>query len=187
MILAAGSSSRLGQPKQLLHFKGKTLLENVIETSATISDEIVVILGSSHEQIMPVISHTSATIAYFDHWQQGMGSTVSFGIQQILNKDRYTKDVLVLLCDQLHVTKQMLSELVFFHQESDHLITACGYDKSYGAPAIFNRKTFLDLLNLKGDQGAKKVIQKHFKNAQIISYPEAQVDIDTPKDLALLK
>lgn len=187
MILAAGSSSRLGQPKQLLHFKGQTLIENVVETASNISDEVFVILGCGQEQIAPVISHESAYVAHFEEWQQGMGSTVSFGIQQILNKDRYTKEVLILLCDQLHVTQQMLTELIFFHKESDHLITACGYDKSYGAPAIFNRKTFLDLLNLSGDQGAKKVIQKHFKNAQIISYPEAQVDIDTPKDLALLK
>ncbi len=163
------------------------MLENVVETASAISDEVFVILGSHHEQIAPIVSPTDATVAYFADWQQGMGSTVSFGIQQILNKDRYTKEVLILLCDQLHVTKQVLTELIFFHQESDHLITACGYDKSYGAPAIFNRKTFLDLLNLSGDQGAKKVIHKHFKNAQIISYPEAQVDIDTPKDLALLK
>ncbi|MEP3388370.1 MAG: nucleotidyltransferase family protein [Reichenbachiella sp.] len=187
LILAAGSSSRLGQPKQLLHFKGKTLIKNVIETAATISDKVFVILGSHYDQIAPTISHADATVTYFEEWQQGMGSTVSFGIQQILNEDRYTKEVLILLCDQLHVTQQMLTELSFFHQESDHLITACGYDKSYGAPAIFNRKTFLDLLNLSGEQGAKKVIQKHFKNTQVISYPEAEVDIDTPKDLALLK
>ncbi|MEP2025925.1 MAG: nucleotidyltransferase family protein [Reichenbachiella sp.] len=187
MILAAGSSSRLGQPKQLLHYKGKTLIENVVKTASALSDNVFVILGSNHEQIAPVIPHTSATIAYFEEWQQGMGSSISFGIQQILNKNRYTKDVLILLCDQLHVTKQMLTELIFFHEESDHIITASGYDKSYGVPAIFNRKTFLDLLNLHGEQGAKKIIQKHFKNTQIISYPEAQVDIDTPKDLALLK
>lgn len=81
----------------------------------------------------------------------------------------------------------MLTELIHFHQASVHLITACGYDQSYGVPAIFNRKIFLDLLNLSGEQGAKKVIQKHFKNTQVISYPEAQIDIDTPKDLALLR
>lgn len=81
----------------------------------------------------------------------------------------------------------MLNELIFFHNESDHLITACGYDKSYGAPAIFDRKVFIDLLNLSGEQGAKKVIQKHFNKTQVISYPEAQIDIDTPKDLKLLK
>lgn len=159
----------------------------MVESAKAVSDSIFVILGSNHNRIAPIIPHQSATVAYFEEWQQGMGSTISFGIQQILNKDRYTKEVLILLCDQLHVTKQMLTELIFFHEESDHLITACGYDKSYGAPAIFNRKTFLDLLNLSGEQGAKKVIQKHFKNTQVISYPEAQVDIDTPKDLALLR
>lgn len=187
MILAAGSSSRLGQPKQLLHFKGKTLIENVVEAASAVSNEVFVITGSNHKQIASVISNNSVNVSYFEDWQQGMGSTVSFGIQQILNNDRYTQEVLILLCDQLHVTKQMLAELVYFHQASDHFITACGYDKSYGAPAIFNRRTFLDLLNLSGEQGAKKVIQKHFKNSQIISYPEAEVDIDTPKDLALLK
>ncbi|SMD32394.1 molybdenum cofactor cytidylyltransferase [Reichenbachiella faecimaris] len=187
LILAAGSSSRLGQPKQLLHFKGKTLIENVVKTASSLSNEVFVILGSSHEKIAPMVPHASAKITYFEEWQQGMGSTISFGVQQILNQDRYTKNILILLCDQLHVTEQILTELIFFHEESDHLITACGYDKSYGAPAIFNRKTFLDLLNLHGEQGAKKVIQKHFKSTQIISYPEAQVDIDTPQDLALLK
>lgn len=163
------------------------MIENVVETAGTVSNEVFVVLGSNHDRIAPVVPHTTTTVSYFQDWQQGMGSTISFGIQQILNKDRYTKDVLILLCDQLHVTEQMLAELIFFHQESDHTITACGYDKSYGVPALFNRKVFLDLLNLSGEQGAKKVIQKHFKHTQVISYPEAQVDIDTPKDLALLR
>lgn len=158
-----------------------------MDIASSISNQVHVILGSNHDKIAPVIPSKSANVSLFTDWSQGMGSTVSFGIQQILNQDRYTEKVLILLCDQLHVTKQMLNELIFFHEESDHIITACGYDKSYGAPAIFDRKTFLDLLNLSGDQGAKRVIQKHFKYTQVISYPEAQVDIDTPKDLALLK
>ncbi|MEO9966691.1 MAG: nucleotidyltransferase family protein [Reichenbachiella sp.] len=187
MILAAGSSSRLGQPKQLLHFKSRTLIENVVDIATGLSDKVFVVLGCHHEQIAPKVSGSKATLVCFDDWELGMGSTISYGIQQILNKDRYTKEVLILLCDQLHVTSQMLTELIFFHDESDHLITACGYDQSYGVPAIFNRKTFIDLLNLSGENGAKKVIHKHFKNVQVISYPDAQVDIDTPKDLALLK
>ena len=186
MILAAGNSSRLGQPKQLLQFKGRTLIENIVETATSISKEVFVILGSYHTQIAPTIPH-AANVSYFKEWNKGMGSTISYGIQQILNKDRYTKEVLILLCDQLHVTQQMLTELIHFHQESDHFITTCGYGQSFGVPAIFNRKIFLDLLNLNGDQGAKKVIQKHFKNTQVISYPEAQVDIDTPQDLGLLR
>ncbi|MEO9802576.1 MAG: nucleotidyltransferase family protein [Reichenbachiella sp.] len=187
MILAAGSSSRLGQPKQLLHFKGRTLIENVVAMGAELSDDIFVILGSNHKKIAQKISDSAAHLCYFQDWELGMGSTISFGIQQILNKDRYTKEVLILLCDQLHVSSQMLSELIYFHNQSDHIITACGYDKSYGAPALFDRKVFLDLLNLSDEHGAKKVIQKHFKNTQIIAYPEAQIDIDKPKDLALLK
>lgn len=155
--------------------------------ASELSDQVFTILGSHHEAIASKLKQSSSHLVYFDDWSLGMGSTISFGIQQILNKDRYTKEVLVLLCDQLHVTRQMLSELSFFHGESDHLITACGYDQSYGAPAIFDRKIFIDLLNLSGEQGAKKVIQKHFKNTQIISYPEARIDIDTPKDLALLR
>lgn len=187
MILAAGCSSRLGQPKQLLRFKGKTLIENVVENATSISEDVFVILGSHHDHIAPIIPHDTANVSYFKDWKEGMGSTISYGVQQILNKDRYTKEILILLCDQLHVSAQMLNELILFHQQADHLITACGYDDSYGAPALFNRKTFLDLLNLSGEQGAKKVIKKHFKHTQVISYPEAQVDIDTPKDLALLK
>lgn len=187
MILAAGNSSRLGQPKQLVYFKGRTLIENVVSMASELSDDVFVILGAHYEKIASKISDSSAILANFRDWDQGMGSTLSYGIQQVLNKDRYTEDVMILLCDQLHVSTQMLSEMIYFHQQADHLITACGYDRSYGAPAIFNRKTFIDLLNLSGDQGAKKVIQKHYKNAQIIAYPEAQVDIDTPRDLALLK
>ncbi|UXX78343.1 nucleotidyltransferase family protein [Reichenbachiella carrageenanivorans] len=185
--MAAGSSSRLGQPKQLLPYKGKTLLENIVDTASAVSDDVRIVLGSRHKQIAPVLAHTKAQFCYFKDWSQGMGSTLSYGIQQVLNKNRYTKAVLVLLCDQLHVTSQMLEELIFLHQQSDHLITACGYDQSYGVPALFDRKVFLDLLSLSGEQGAKKIIQKHFKNTQVISFPEAEVDIDTPKDLALLR
>lgn len=177
----------MGQSKQLLHFKGKSLIENVVDMALDLSQQVFVILGSDHAQVAEKVSDTSAHLCHFEDWDQGMGSSVSYGVQQVLNSDRYTEDVLILLCDQLHVSGQMLKELIFFHEESDHLITACGYDKSYGVPALFNRKIFLDLLNLSGEQGAKKVIQKHFKNTQVISYPDAQIDIDTPKDLALLK
>lgn len=152
-----------------------------------LSNDVFVALGSNHPKIAEKLSDSSAHLCHFPDWEQGMGSTISFGVQQILNKDRYTKEILILLCDQLHVSCQMLSELIYFHKQSDHLITACGYDKSFGAPALFDRKTFIDLLNLNGENGAKKVIQKHFKNTQVIAYPEAQIDIDTPKDLALLK
>lgn len=183
LILAAGSSSRLGQPKQLVKWKGKTLLENTIAAAQAISENVNVVLGANQDKIVSSIEHLDCESLIFNNWKEGMGASLSFGIGEVLKANPSLSQILILVCDQVHVSEDLLIKLSNTHQVSDYSITACRYGGLFGVPAIFSEGTFSELLELTGDRGAKKIIQNNRERVGYIDFPEGDVDVDTVDDL----
>jgi len=185
LVLAAGSSSRLGQPKQLVKWKGRTLLENSIAAAQSVSEKIHVVLGASADQILSSIAHLDCEHHIFNNWKEGMGASLSFGVGQIL---KLTPDrILILVCDQVHISSDLLLELVQTHQTSGYSITACKYGDSFGVPAIFNQETFPELLRIKGDRGARRIVQDNIDRVGFVDFSKGEVDVDTTTDLKLIE
>ncbi len=188
VLLAAGASIRLGQPKQLLNFRGKSLLENVIsaldqsETSC-----LVVVLGGNEALIKDKLNLGQVVIISNPEWQKGMSGSLKSGLTYL--KGAYDLDaVLLLLADQPYVDHSLLNQLIGSFKEGNKGIIACSYNNTLGVPCIFSKKYFPMLLALSEQEGAKKIILAHREDTAIVDFPLGAVDIDTWEDYeSLLK
>lgn len=186
LILAAGNSSRLGSPKQLIQFEGKTLIEKITETALSISEEVLIVLGGNSEQIFPKLErfeHTISTILNPD-WQQGMGTSIRLGVEKLAHKSEL---ILILLSDQPFISKVLLQNMLQIYANSQNPIVACVYNNTLGAPILFDNSIFPELLKLSGDKGAKSFLHLYDNKISMIDFPEGITDIDTTEDVEKLK
>lgn len=182
LILAAGSSSRLGKPKQLLEFQEETLLSKTIKSAVkAISGPVLVVLGSQFDLIKSTLKIDGIRWIENQNWESGMASSLYEGLTFL--EENYDPDqVLVLLSDQPFVSPELIHQLMTEKENSTKGIAACSYADTIGVPAIIEKKYFSELLNLKGDQGAKKVIKHHLDDLVQIPFEMGKIDIDTQAD-----
>lgn len=187
LILAAGSSSRLGQSKQLIKVNGVPLLRKTVLTAlATTSPHITVVLGHDFKKHKEVIQDLNIDILHHTDWQQGMGSSLKAGVSSILKTHSDTQAIVILVCDQPYLTAEHLNALINTHRTSEATIVASAYASTTGVPALFDKSMFEELLKLKDDQGAKKIMEKHTGSIVEIEFASGEIDIDTPSDYARL-
>jgi len=187
IVLAAGASTRLGQPKQLLKLNGETLLHRTVRLATeTGCAPIFVVLGFNADQMQPEIRDLPAKTVINPEWQSGMGSSLRSGVEALMKATPQPKKILVLLCDQPTLSTEILSTLLQASVNAKPLITASSYAGRFGVPAIFDKQLYSDLLKLEGDQGARSVIQRYIHQTATVEFPGGIVDIDTPADLTNL-
>jgi molybdenum cofactor cytidylyltransferase len=185
LILAAGASTRLGQPKQLLRLGAKTLLAQICETALSVDNQqVMVVLGAHCEAIKPTIGQLSVQIVFNEKWAEGMGSSIACGMAHL---PADTDAVLLLLCDQPFVTKDILGKLLEKWRSAQSAIVASQYGGSFGPPAIFPKSLFPELAALDGQAGAKKLLEKYRSVILFLDFPDGEKDIDTPADLSHLQ
>lgn len=183
IILAAGASKRLGTPKQQLPYQDKSLLLNTVHTARdTNAATVVVVLGAFATQIKQALAAEQVHTVVNDQWPLGIGSSIKTGMQHLLKIAPKTNSVLLLVCDQPHITSELLQELNQLKKESGKPVAACSYGNSYGTPAIFDKPFFPTLLSLNGQQGARKIIRESIDHTAILHFPEGEIDIDTSAD-----
>jgi len=181
IILAAGSSSRLGQPKQNMLYKGKTLLQRAIETAmASICESVVVVLGANEEVIMPTIVGYDVTIIQNPDWNEGKASSIRTGLKRVLQMAPDVQSVILMLCDQPHVDTYLINMLVA--AKANFGICASAYHDTIGPPVLFDAIYFKDLLLLEGSEGAKTIMHKYSEKVKEIPFAQGNVDIDTIGD-----
>jgi molybdenum cofactor cytidylyltransferase len=187
IILAAGSSSRLGRPKQLIEFQGKTLIRRAIEFAVTSkADSLVVVLGWNPELIQSGFDSTQIPSVINENWEEGMASSMQVGLRFLMEKGQ-PDQVILMLCDQPFVDAKILDQLILAKEKSGKGIAACAYSDTLGVPALFDQKYFEEMLSLKGSEGAKKVILKNKEDVFTIDFPLGKIDLDTEADLEKLK
>lgn len=188
VILAAGASTRMKTPKQILRFEGKTFLRRAVETAIkTECEKICVVLGANFELIKKEIEDLPAKICFNENWQKGMSSSLQAGLKNLLSGEENLSGVLVMLCDQPFVDADLLNRLIEDFQNGENLIAACEYAGIIGVPAIFSSKLFDEIWDLKQEHGAKILIKKYADSVKKISAPQAEFDIDTPQDFSELE
>lgn len=182
LILAAGNSSRLGEPKQLLKFNGKTLLRNVVEEAVKVSESIIVVTGSGHTDIVEEIEDLEVKIVENINWNEGMGSSIKIGMIQLSNKFPEVQNVIVSVCDQPFIKASVFSDLIQIQKDSQKGIVASKYSDTLGTPVLFTKKYFEEISKLSGQEGAKKVIQKFKDDIAEMNFEKGAIDIDTQND-----
>jgi len=179
VILAAGESSRLGQPKQNLLFNGQTLLQRAVESGRLSQCKpLIVVLGANSDKITPI---AGTTTLYNKNWEEGMASSIRIAIEEI-NKDSSIDNAIIMLCDQPFVSAALLNTLIEKQVETGRPIIACAYNGTMGVPVLFDRALFAELLLLQGHEGAKKIVTTHANKVATIPFDEGSIDIDTPDD-----
>ena len=182
ILLAAGASTRLGKPKQLLRFQGETLLRRNAKIALAASKRVIVTLGSQIEILRKEIEDLPVEIIENKDWATGMSGSIKVGLKEFLNDADKAKAVIVMVCDQPFVNEKLLEKIITKFQETDSPIVACEYQNALGVPALFRKNLFPELLALDAQTGAKQLIKKYHALAAAISFPEGAFDIDTPAD-----
>jgi molybdenum cofactor cytidylyltransferase len=183
LILAAGNSSRLGHPKQLLPYRGKTLLTHTVsETLEAGLNPVVVVTGAFHTEVKESLYGQSIDIIFNPAWEEGMASGIVAGLSNILLLHPDVDAVIVTVCDQPFISSELLSQLVSTFDMSGKGIIACAYADSVGTPVLFGRSYFEQLLALSGSEGAKKLLKRYPADLATIAFPGGDIDIDTGED-----
>ncbi|SFZ92769.1 molybdenum cofactor cytidylyltransferase [Flaviramulus basaltis] len=185
LILAAGSASRMGRIKQLLPYNNSTFLQiaikNALESKA---NNVYCVLGANLETIQKEVKTDKVTFIRNPNWKEGLSSSIVVGVEYLLAGKTEIDAVLIMLADQPHVDSKYIDELIKLHENNKNKIVASTYENKKGVPAIFPSNNFNNLLKLKGDKGAKLLLnnpQQNIITPELKSF-EILKDIDTPKD-----
>jgi molybdenum cofactor cytidylyltransferase len=179
IILAAGNSSRMGLPKQLLQLHGKSLLRHAADTAlAAHTAEVVAVLGFESDRMKHELDDLPVRIILNPAWKEGIASSIREGIAAV---PETVEAALMLLCDQPFVTTELLIRLITCCTDK-RPIAATGYEQTAGVPACFGRSLFPELKQLTGDHGAKLVIDEDPARVTTIPFNAAIIDIDTLED-----
>ncbi|MBD2162867.1 nucleotidyltransferase family protein [Calothrix membranacea FACHB-236] len=183
MILAAGASTRMGTPKQLLLYQGRSLVQYITEIAiASVCEPVVIVLGAYAEQIRPQINELPVTIVENLDWALGMGSSIKAGMDLLNSLNQKITAVVIVLCDQPFLLPEIINQLVDAYHTTQKPIIACEYAKTLGVPALFSHQFFAELATLPSNSGAKKVIQNNLNQVFSIPFNLGNIDIDTPSD-----
>ena len=183
LILAAGGSSRMGSPKQLLKWKNSNLLNNTISKAIELNvKEIIVVLGANADMIIPEIDQSKVNILINKDWENGLGSSISAGVNHILQSNTSINGLLIMLADQPLIENDHYLKLIKDFSSGNKTIIATKYnDSKPGVPALFDKFYFKDLNDLNLDFGAKQLISRYSENVISIKNEQSRLDIDTPE------
>ena len=188
VILAAGASARMSIPKQLLQFRGQTFLRRAASVALEAGCRpVVVVTGANAAACRESLRGLDVLEAENQQWESGMSSSVRVGVEALVTPNPRIAAVVLMLCDQPFVTRDVIVGLVRAHYETGCSIVASRFGGSYGVPALFGKAHFSELTTLKGAAGAKQVIQKHLQKVQLLPFPEGEIDVDTPGDFTRLQ
>ena len=180
LILAAGKSSRMGSPKQLLPYQNTTLLGCAIEHAKNSkASAVFCVLGANAIRIKKSIEKNNVKIIINKEFQHGLSTSIIAGINHL--KDKNFDSVLIMLADQPNVNANYLNKLLTASEEDKNVIIASCYPNKVGVPAVFSKLYFNQLLQLKGDKGAKDLLNN--QSSKIIKLNANNLlDIDTIQD-----
>lgn len=183
LILAAGSSSRMGKIKQLLPWQESTLLEHTIKIAKlSKACDVIVVLGSNARLIKEAIKATEVVFLENTKWKGGLGTSISCGTDYLLNYNKESDAVLILLADQALMDTEHINKIIDLYSSGESDLIGTSYEDKIGVPALFARTYFPDLLKLDGDRGAQLFLQKLGDQVLSLNPWGKAFDVDTLED-----
>jgi molybdenum cofactor cytidylyltransferase len=184
VLLAAGGSSRLGSPKQLVRRKRRPLLLHALDTvsAAGVGQSTIVVLGAEALRLRALLRRARPLVRVVlnARWRDGLASSLKTGVAAVRRADA----VLVMLVDQPDVSARSLTRLIAAWRRRPRIPAAAFYSGRVGVPAILPRRSWQAVRRLRGDVGARSLLRE--TQLTPVEMPEADLDIDTPEDLARL-
>ena len=188
IILAAGASTRMGQPKQLLPYQGRSLIQHTVESAiASLCKPVIVVLGANAQQIRAEVNQPLVKIVENSQWNLGMSTSIRSGILALANYSENIDAAVITVCDQPFISPEIINSLVSAYNYTGKPIVASQYAQTLGVPALFSSQFFSELAALNETIGAKHLIKKHREQVFGVDFPLGAIDIDTPQDYKRLK
>lgn len=180
LILAAGGSTRLGEPKQLVTMHGETLVHAAVRAAQEGGcDPVCVVTGHAGAAVADAVADLHPLRVHNDEWPRGIGHSLRLGLAHMPP----VSAVVILTCDQPAVTRDIVRCLIERHQQSGCAIAAAHYAGTAGIPALFDATCFPELRELPDDRGAKAVILADPRRVTTVAFEAGAFDLDTPDDL----
>ena len=184
IILAAGASTRLGSAKQLLPYRGTTLIRHILTVALeSHARPVIVVLGAAHQSVAAEIGEMQDVHPVFnDAWQEGIASSIRTGITHLTTIAAECDKAILAVCDQPLIDARHLDSLISQQARGLYPIVASEYGDTLGTPALFDHGLFGQLLSLRGDVGARQIIAGHTDHIGVVPFPGGEKDIDTRHD-----
>ena len=187
ILLAAGASTRMGQPKQLLPFKGETLIRHTAKVALqTTCRPVVIVIPLNQPLFQKELEDLNVILVESEDAAPGMSTSIHAGLVRMQVEAPQCLAILFLVVDQPFINAAHLTNLVNASTESEKSIVASAYKDQLGVPALFDKKWFPALMQLTGDQGARKLLKAYPDEVHAISFPEGAFDLDTPENYDFL-
>jgi molybdenum cofactor cytidylyltransferase len=181
IVLAAGGSSRMGQPKQLLKIDGQTMVRRAVQAARATANRVVVVTGAAGAEVYYELRDLAGLLfAYKPRWEEGMGRSVAIGVATA--NIHSTEAYFITLADQPLIETRHLERYLEAYRKAPDQIIATAYSEGPGVPAIFPARLVNDLLKLEGRGGAKKLILREWDSLSLIDASPVTFDVDTPED-----
>lgn len=185
LILAAGGSSRMGRPKQLLQFNGTSLVRRAAKIAIEAGGQpIVMVTGAAEQEVAAEVRDLPVRVVTNTTWEEGMGLSIRIGVEELLKSEANLEALIITLCDQPEVSAATLRKLVTAYLETGKPLCAASFADTVSPPALFAKPFFDELISISPRHGAKQILLSHAADLQRIDCPEAARDIDTPADYA---
>lgn len=186
-VLAAGESSRLGSPKQLLVYRGKSLLQHAVNVALqTTMYPVIVVVGANSDAVKKEIEGMNVYVVENERWREGMATSLCCGLAAVQKKNIDADGIIFMLCDQPFITPALLDSLLQQQKATGLPIVASSYENKLGTPALFHKSFFTELMKLSGDTGAAKLIKNNQEQVSSVAFPKGIIDIDTRTDYEAL-
>lgn len=189
ILLVAGASTRLGEPKQTLPYHGESLLQRAVQAAlGSVCRPVVVVLAVNIDTTLPELAEVPAVqVVEKPAWQEGMASSIRCGLTNLLQVAPTVAGVIFMVCDQPVADAALLDKLVQEKYKTDKGIAASAYNDTLGTLVFFDKVYFPELLSLNGQEGAKKLVFRYSQDVVSVPFPLGSIDIDTPADYAALR
>lgn len=189
--MAAGEGRRMEGIKQLLPWKDSNFLWEAVKTGLQSKvDSVHIVLGAHSETIKKACAFENfpeLEVFVNPDWTDGLGTSIAFGVQQLMNKAKFPDGILICLADQPLVTTAYLNTLIFNYQTGNTAIIATQYGNKAGVPALFGPSIFGQLAQLTGDEGAKHILRQNSKDRITLDGEAIIRDIDTKQEYEKLQ
>lgn len=167
----------------MLPYRGTSLIAHAVDT-ANDSDAgpVIVVLGAFADEVEKEIDQKKVHIAFNEEWEEGIGSSIRTGMLTLKRVALLSEAVILMVCDQPFIEASLLNRLIETQKNTGRPIVACRYENAIGTPALFHQQLFAELLELKGDKGARSIIEKYRSDTALVDFEKGIIDIDTEKD-----
>jgi molybdenum cofactor cytidylyltransferase len=144
------------------------------------------VLGSNAELIDKVVKTKTDYTVYNTEWEEGMASSIRYGLRYLLSINPSAEAVIFMVCDQPYVTAALLNDLINTYLTTGKIIVASSYQNTIGNPALFHKTIFPQLLQLQGDTGARMIMQQNLNDVARVEFAKGNIDIDTMEEYEAL-